>query len=364
MEAAPLFDDANGKASWNPKLRRLRSDAYRALLRTEGRFDVIASEPSNPWVTGVEMLYSREFLSAARDKLTAGGVYSQWIHLYETDQATIELVLRTYRAVFDHVAVWYTQGDDLILLGFRSPERIPSLAALRARFAAHDFRAGFARAGVGSFEALLAHEVLPLGALTVADLEGPVHTLRHPRLSDRAARGFFQGTRAELPRLPGPASAAVGARNALLRREGLVDGGPLPEALALTLAGEACERGRPIECAALLARGLRAQPESPGLQRLRAAMRKAQPDEPAFADEQLARLLALYGQKAAPALDLLAAEQLTDTYVRYYQYALPFDPAVVGRAWRACVSPPEACRAGAEEAARRIGSLGDDGPAE
>ena len=54
---------------------------------------MIASEPSNPWVTGVEMLFSREFLEAARDRLAPGGVYAQWFHTYETDTATVELDL-------------------------------------------------------------------------------------------------------------------------------------------------------------------------------------------------------------------------------------------------------------------------------
>src|SRR5690606_34905647 len=72
MEAAPYFDDGNLHAATNPKTRVLVSDAYRALLRSEGPFDVIVSEPSNPWVTGVEMLFSREFLSAARAQLSPG----------------------------------------------------------------------------------------------------------------------------------------------------------------------------------------------------------------------------------------------------------------------------------------------------
>ena len=43
----------------------VRSDAYRALQRSTSLYDVIVSEPSNPWVTGVELLYSLEFLKAA-----------------------------------------------------------------------------------------------------------------------------------------------------------------------------------------------------------------------------------------------------------------------------------------------------------
>ena len=81
----------------------MRGDAYRTLLRSQGEFDLIVSEPSNPWVTGIEMLYSREFLEAARDRLTPGGVHAQWFHSYETDDETIALVLRTYQSVFEHV---------------------------------------------------------------------------------------------------------------------------------------------------------------------------------------------------------------------------------------------------------------------
>ena len=58
LRAAPFFDSGNLGASTNPKVKLVRGDAYRVLLRTPGRFDVIASEPSNPWMAGVEMLYS------------------------------------------------------------------------------------------------------------------------------------------------------------------------------------------------------------------------------------------------------------------------------------------------------------------
>ncbi|MCP5060012.1 MAG: hypothetical protein GY937_25195 [bacterium] len=89
IEAAPLFDYGNQRASKSPKVEVLRSDAYRALLHSGGRYGLIVSEPSNPWVAGVEMLFSREFLEAARARLTPGGVYAQWIHLYEIDQPTV-----------------------------------------------------------------------------------------------------------------------------------------------------------------------------------------------------------------------------------------------------------------------------------
>ncbi|MGH6692165.1 MAG: fused MFS/spermidine synthase, partial [Gammaproteobacteria bacterium] len=141
IAANPLFDAGNLAASKNPKIEVVRADAYRALLQSTDRYDVIVSEPSNPWVTGVEMLYSKEFLEAARSRLTPGGVYAQWFHLYEVDEASVEIVARTYASVFDQVAVWLAQGPDIILMGLNSPQGYPDLETIRARSERPDYRA-------------------------------------------------------------------------------------------------------------------------------------------------------------------------------------------------------------------------------
>jgi hypothetical protein len=179
IAAGRHFEAKNQGALDNGKTRVVVSDAYRALLRSEQRYDVIVSEPSNPWVTGIEMLFSQEFLTAARDQLRPGGVYAQWFHSYENDTAVVELVLRTYASVFDHVAVWYTLGPDLILLGFKDPDvdRVLDVRRLQARFAEPAMRAALGRAGIENFPALLVHEMLPLGVVHAAKWQGDVHTL-------------------------------------------------------------------------------------------------------------------------------------------------------------------------------------------
>jgi spermidine synthase len=133
IEAAPYFDFANGGASKLPDVRIVQADAYRALLGSEGEFDVIASEPTNPWASGVEMLYSREFLTAARDRLAPGGVFGQWFHMYETDPETVALVLRTYASVFEHVSVWFGMGPDIMLIGLSDPDRALDIERLARR---------------------------------------------------------------------------------------------------------------------------------------------------------------------------------------------------------------------------------------
>ncbi len=250
----------------------MRGDAYRVLLRTTGRFDVIASEPSNPWMAGVEMLYSQEFLRAARDRLNPGGIYAQWFHGYETDRETISIVLRTYASVFDDVAIWYTLGPDMLLIGFAegNPDPFPRLVA---RASSPPYRAGLARAGVEGLPALLVHELVPRGVLHHARKDGPVHTLLHPILSDRAARAFFAGGQAELPSFARLRDARASDQHSLLRRYVRENGGALTPQERALLTDQLC-RSRLDECAVALASWLHDERGSPELRRRIGEVRK------------------------------------------------------------------------------------------
>lgn len=362
LSAAPLFAYGNLDAARSPKVRIARSDAYRALLRSEGSFGVIASEPSNPWGVGIEMLFSREFLEAARSRLAPGGVYAQWMHTYEINEESIEIVLRTYAAVFDHVAVWFTMGADVLLLGFESDARALDLARMAERFERPDFAAGFARAGIHSLETLLAHELLPLGTVAAARLEGPLHTLRHPILSHHAARGFFLGQNAAMPRLASLEAAEVGVRNSLWRRRlGARADAPSDEDLA-GLAGEYCRLDRFAECAVAHGRWLRDRPRSAKRTSALETWQRASGGQ--LNDTALRNMSALFGPGGSfDALDgdpAVAAAQVTTLFRERFLHALPFDRRVVADEWKRCdVSrrPIEPCLDGRSSAERTLGSL-------
>ncbi len=361
IEGAPLFEDQNQGALGSPRTEVAISDAYRALLRSEDRWDVIVSEPSNPWVTGVEMLFSQEFLRAARDRLRPGGVYAQWFHLYENDTAVVELVLRTYASVFEHVGVWYTLGPDLVLLGFDSDEHTLDLERVRERFERPDLRAGFARAGIDDFPALLAHEILPLGVVGAASFEGDVHTIFHPVLSHRAGRAFFRGQQANLPPTLRPAAAARGRRNSLLQRYRALRGGGLSEAEHASMAREACKT-RPELCATLIADWAREWPESPARQRLLQRLRRSPPFAPYLRPQvlrTLVRLLAIEAREG-PSPTPAAAQQATDHFVRHYHHGTPFERARLAEMWTRCREPggrAGACSQGLARAEQRVGPL-------
>ena len=332
LEAAPFFDHGNLRASKNPKIETIRSDAYRALLRSDTDYDVIASEPSNPWVVGVEMLFSREFLEAARDHLRPGGVYAQWFHIYETDPATVELVLRTYTEVFEHIAVWYSMGPDLLLLGFRDEPDV-SLARIAERVERPDFRAGLRRAGVPGLPALLAHELFPLGSVRDMQLGDEVHTLFHPLLSDRAARAFFRGQNVEIPPLGSAREAAT--RDSLLGAWLAEQGGEPDEADLDSIARQLC-RYRPYLCATFLAWWQRRAPESTGPEEVRTRFSEIPEFAPHLTRERLAALGALYGNGPGTRTTANDVRASADRFDRYYFHATPFRLEALRGVWAGC----------------------------
>ncbi len=363
IAAAPYFDHGNGNASKSPKVEILRGDAYRTLLRSQRKFDLIVSEPSNPWVTGVEMLYSREFLQAAREHLAPGGVYAQWFHVYESDVDVVSLVFRTYADVFPHVSVWFALGSDLLLLGFDQPERALDVDALAERFAQPDFTAGFARVGIDRFAQLLAHELVPLGTLHAVELEGEIQTLRHPILSYRAARAFFLGRRSWLPSLSSPAQRELSLQNSLLHRFA-AGGEALPERLLEAATYELCRFRRTEQCATLFARW---QLDRPGSPRLKSALAEARQINPAsrrdLAPGKLRELRMLYEGKL-PDVDESAlaqqAERMTQRFLLHYYHAVPFDRRTIEAAWRRCRG--DDCEDRQREAWQRLSSLDGEVP--
>jgi hypothetical protein len=259
------------------------------------------------------------------------------------------------------VAVWYTLGPDLLLLGFQSPEHALDVGRLAARTAAPDLAAGLRRARIESFPALLAHELLPLDVANAAHLPGDVHTLLHPVLSQRAARAFYRGLTASLPPTLQPAPAAAGAENSLLRRFAALSGGRLSDDAYRQTVREACNHS-PQLCATLLASWMRDVPSSPARDALLPELR-AQAGYPAhLANQRLRHLVELLGggrdSETPPSPE--QANLLTDLYVQYFHHGSPFSREVLARAWQQCrPSRPGdgSCARGLAAAEARVGPL-------
>ena len=201
VEISPaVIDAASHFAPWNhdatAHLPIHRDDARAWLQRDRRRWDVIISEPSNPWVAGNGALFTREFFQQVRGRLRAGGVLAQWFHFYEMDEALLRLVLRTVTGSFRHVSLWTLFPGDLLMLASDAP-----LSAKRARLqAAMDAAGTGLRAlDVSSPEALLSLRALAPGGLRArlnSHLE--VHEDDRPILELRAPRALYAGRRCQL----------------------------------------------------------------------------------------------------------------------------------------------------------------------
>ena len=361
IEAASLFEPLNLGAFSNPKTRVIVSDAYRTLQSSEQLYDVIISEPSNPWVAGIEMLYSREFLEAARDHLTPDGVFAQWFHTYEADDEIVALVLRTYASVFDRVAVWYAMGPDLILLGFNDEAPRVSLDEFEARVMRPDFAAGLERARIGSLTELLAHEIAPEGVTHAADLQGDVHTLLHPLLSSRAARAFFIGGAGDVPRMSTHAAIDAGEQNSLMAALRARRGGALSEDDYVAWTEEICTVKARL-CASVLSLWSFDHPDSVQRTEFLARERAERPHANELDPTLLADLAILRGASPLPDGRIPEADvqRFTRLYTDLHLPAAPFDRDVLQEIWRRCKDANNGVRCAElrRDAERRLGPLG------
>jgi spermidine synthase len=134
-QAASFFPEFWDPLRSDPRFAIVFRDGRNHLLRSPGVFDVIASEPSNPWITGVSNLFTREFLETARDRLAPGGLFAQWFHYYNLEPADVKVEIRTFLSVFPHASLWLVPpvgpedgikslGADMLLVGSREPQRL------------------------------------------------------------------------------------------------------------------------------------------------------------------------------------------------------------------------------------------------
>jgi spermidine synthase len=116
VEGAEHFRDVNHDPRRSPRFGIVYDDGRSYLQGSERSFDLMVSEPSNPWIAGVANLFSMEFYELASRRLTAGGLFAQWVQTYSFTAADYALVARTLMQVFEHVyLVRISEGDTLLL---------------------------------------------------------------------------------------------------------------------------------------------------------------------------------------------------------------------------------------------------------
>ena len=109
----------------DPRATLIQGDARTHLLHSSGRYGLIVSEPSNPWIAGVNNLFTVDFYERVKARLTPDGVFCQWLQLYELSPETFSTLVRSFREVFPHGQLFYVwRGLDLLLVACPEDRRL------------------------------------------------------------------------------------------------------------------------------------------------------------------------------------------------------------------------------------------------
>lgn len=122
VPASRFFLRENRDALADPRVRVIEGDG-RSILATATRpYDLVVSEPSNPWIAGVASLFTLDFYRTVRERLAPDGVVVQWLQNYSISTRDMRMVVRTMQEVFPHLSIWAASPDDLMLVA--TPEAL------------------------------------------------------------------------------------------------------------------------------------------------------------------------------------------------------------------------------------------------
>jgi spermidine synthase len=187
--ASEFFRQWNNDVLSDPRTRLIIQDARAHLAMTNRTYDVISSEPSNPWMAGIASLFTRDFFELVKDHLNDGGIFVQFAHGYSMDWNVFAMIGRTFSEVFPNSILVNTnpsgKGGDYLLIGTKGEGKMDeNVAARRLKYAQ-----------LSKNITLLDHRLF-YNLILSEDLkrlfgEGPVHTENRPYLEFAAPRLLY-----------------------------------------------------------------------------------------------------------------------------------------------------------------------------
>ena len=118
--------ELNFHVTKNKKVKIIETDAFKYFTRNNKKFDIIVSEPSNPWVTGVENLFTLEFYKLISQSLNKDGIFGQWLHIYDMDLSTLKIVIKTINQVFPYANLYKVGHGDILIVA--SSQKLKALS--------------------------------------------------------------------------------------------------------------------------------------------------------------------------------------------------------------------------------------------
>lgn len=197
-EGAKHFGERVARAYSDPRSRVHFDDARTYFARGSKRFDVIVSEPSNPWVSGVASLFTVEFYQFLREHLEEDGLLVQWLHAYELTDGLLATMVAALLEIFPDTELYLSNDGDLIFIS-----RMPGAARYMSDEAIRESEAltiEAGRVGLGTLAEIRLRYAAGAALLRsyVRFYGAQPHSDFYPVVSLEAPKARFRGERASL----------------------------------------------------------------------------------------------------------------------------------------------------------------------
>jgi spermidine synthase len=190
IRAATAFGEVLGHPLDDSRSEVVLADGRHLLQTDTSTYDVISSQPTNLFISGMSTMFTAETFEAMRGRLRPGGTTLVWLQSYQLRDADFRTVLATFLSVFPEAHLWSASPFDLMLTGHLGPLSIdPSevnrrLGQLRSERLAE-------WTGLSTFVDLQRHYLLGPAALANLAVGARIQHDRDPFLEFTAPRALY-----------------------------------------------------------------------------------------------------------------------------------------------------------------------------
>lgn len=220
VQGAKVFGSRVERAYNDPRSKIIIDDAKSHFSGQNSKYDLIISEPSNPWISGVGALFSKEFYQFVPRHLREDGLFVQWVQLYEIDDALLSSILKALTPAFQDYSAWLSNRSDLLIVASPQgalPEIDPGLLLENAKS-----QSDLKRMGITHMEQLNFRKIADARILRALSQLHPTQAVNsdfHPTLGLEAPKARFKAVSADttltLPVLNRPLLEAMKVSSAL-----------------------------------------------------------------------------------------------------------------------------------------------------
>lgn len=196
LDQLHYFEDINGGVAQAPNVRLHAADARRFVAASTDVYDVVVADLFHPGRNGAGGLYAREHFETVRDHLAPGGIFAQWLPLYQMDMETLKVVVRTFTDVFDPAQAWLgIYNVDTPAVALVGGADAQALKLDPARIADAVTAPVYAEVLMQEPRDLLGAALMDRDGLIAFAGDGPRNTDLHPQVMLQAPRVAYEGNR-------------------------------------------------------------------------------------------------------------------------------------------------------------------------